>query len=341
MNIPAQYHSGLIGQSGKYVIRLEEKYNVKITFPRGLSENAEGRSREHLKPDQVLVKGGKKGVAGTKSELLDAAEFEKETNNVIQFSIPARAIPRVLGRGGATIKQIKDDTDAIIDLDKADDGSGATVTCRGSKKAITAAKAAIQSIVDQVSEEATEVLTIESKFHKTLIGGGGQGLRNLIIRCGGPTDSKAQGGLVRLCVIPYFKCSVGIDHECSPRPGEEPKDEVRLRGEPSLVKKLKDELEKVTADLRDRVVLGVQIPTASHSALIGRGGRNLINFQNKFNVQVQYPGSNSYKNTGEPENAEELSDVPPEEVVKMAGARTSVGEAIEQLRVRCPLVRSS
>jgi KH domain/Ras family len=102
---------------------------------------------------------------------------------------------------------------------------------------------------------------------------------------------------------------------------------------------LKDELEKATADLRDRVVLGVQIPTAAHSALIGRGGRNLINFQNKFNVQVQYPGSNSYKNTGEPENAEELSDVPPEQLVKVAGARASVGEAVEQLKVCCLLAR--
>lgn len=194
----------MIGQSGKYVIRLEEKYNVKITFPRGLSENAEGRSREHLKPDQVLVKGGKRGVAGAKSEMLEAAEFEKETNNVVQFSIPARAIPRVLGRGGATINQIKDDTDAIIDLDKAEDGSGATVTCRGSKKAITAAKMGIQSIVDQVGEEATEILIIESKFHRSLIGGGGHGLRNLIVRCGGPTDSRSQAGLVRLCVLPWF-----------------------------------------------------------------------------------------------------------------------------------------
>ena len=204
LNIPAQYHSGLIGQSGKYVIRLEEKYNVKIMFPRGMSENAEGRSREHLKPDEVFVKGGKKGVAGAKSELLDAADFEKESNVVIQFSIPAPAIPRILGRGGATIKQIKDDTDAVIDLDKAEDGSGATVTCRGTKKAITAAKTAIQSIVDQVGEEITEVLTIESKFHKTLIGAGGQGLRNLIVRCGGPADPKAQPGLVRLYALPIL-----------------------------------------------------------------------------------------------------------------------------------------
>ena len=121
----------------------------------------------------------------------------------------------------------------------------------------------------------------------------------------------------------------------SPRPGEEPNDEVRLRGEATLVKKLKDELEKVVADLRDRVVFGVQIPTAAHSSLIGRGGRNLINFQDKYKVQVQYPGSNSYKYAGEPENIEELNDVPPEELVKVAGARAAVAEAIEQLKVRC------
>jgi hypothetical protein len=120
----------------------------------------------------------------------------------------------------------------------------------------------------------------------------------------------------------------------SPRPGEEPKDEVRLCGEASLVKKLKAELEKATAELRDRVVFGVQIPTAAHSSLIGRGGRNLISFQDKYKVQVQYPGSNSYKYVGEPENTEELADVPPDELVKVAGGRASVVEAIEQLKVR-------
>ena len=51
----------------------------------------------------------------------------------------------------------------------------------------------------QIGKEVMEVLTIESQFHKTLIGGGGQGPQNLI------------DGLVRLCVIPYSKCSVGID----------------------------------------------------------------------------------------------------------------------------------
>ena len=97
---------------------------------------------------------------------------------------------------------------------------------------------------------------------------------------------------------------------------------------------MKAELEKATADLRDRVVFGVQVPATAHSALIGRGGRNLINFQNQHNVQVQYPGSNSYRFTGDPENVEELGEVAPEELVKVMGPKAAVEQAIEQLKVR-------
>lgn len=75
MKIPTQYHSSLIGSAGKYAIRLEEKYSVKITFPRQTSENGETKTREQLKADEVLIKGGKKGVAGAKSELLDVCHY--------------------------------------------------------------------------------------------------------------------------------------------------------------------------------------------------------------------------------------------------------------------------
>ena len=51
------------------MIRLEDKYNVKITFPRDHGEDL--KSRDNLKPDEVLVKGAKKGVAQAKAELLD------------------------------------------------------------------------------------------------------------------------------------------------------------------------------------------------------------------------------------------------------------------------------
>lgn len=55
-------------------------------------------------------------------------------------------------------------------------------------------------ISDQVGEEATDSAFVENKLHRTIIGAGGQGLKDLIARCGGPSDPRQQAGLIRLCV---------------------------------------------------------------------------------------------------------------------------------------------
>jgi polyribonucleotide nucleotidyltransferase len=117
----------------------------------------------------------------------------------MQFTVPTRSVARILGKGGASINEIKDITGAIVDIEQSTtDNSITNVSLRGTKPAITEAKAMILEISNSVGEEATVTLTIESKYHRTLIGAGGQGLRELISRCGGPSDSKAQVGLVRL-----------------------------------------------------------------------------------------------------------------------------------------------
>ena len=134
-----------------------------------------------------------------RGRILRGDEGEKESNNSIKFTVPTRSVARILGRGGASINEIKDMTGAQIDVDKStDDGNVTHITCRGTKSAIAEAKAAILAIAEQVHEEATEIITVENKFHRTLIGQGGQGLKELIAMCGGPADSKAQAGLIRL-----------------------------------------------------------------------------------------------------------------------------------------------
>lgn len=191
-----------------------------------------------------------------------------------------------------------------------------SITCRGTKKAIAAAKAKILEISNQIGEEITVTMTIESKFHRTIIGAGGQGLKDLIARCDGPSDTRQQAGLIRF-----------------PRQGE-PGDEVRLRGEPKLVKKLQADLEKTLVTLRDRIVLAVEVPAVQHRVLIGRGGQHLNDLQNRHGVQVQFPGSRSYDHVGDPENAEHLKDAEPANVVKITGPRKACEKAIEELKVR-------
>ncbi|KAG9123017.1 hypothetical protein FRC07_000352 [Ceratobasidium sp. 392] len=320
IKIPHSYHSGLIGSAGKYVNRLEEKYAVKINFG-DADESRSGRNREAaaLKPDEVMIKGGKKGVSQAKSELMEAFEYEKENNQSLEFTVPNRAVARILGKGGVQITEIKDETNTQIDVEKAEyqeSKTDTTIKIRGTKAAIADAKKRILAIASEVGEETTVVIIIENRFHRGLIGAGGQGLKDLVAKVGGPSDSKAQAGLIHF-----------------PRNGE-PEDEVRLRGEPGLVKKLQAELERIVAGLRDRIVLGADIPAQNHRALIGRGGQHLNQLQDRHNVTVQFPGSRSYAQIGEHENAAELADVSPENLVKVSGSRAACEAAIKEMSER-------
>ena len=105
------------------------------------------------------------------------------------------------------------------------------------------------------------------------------------------------------------------------------------------MQKIKAELEVAVASLRDRVVLGVDIPAAQHRGLIGRGGQHLNELQKKHSVMVQFPGSRSYAQNGEPENAATLVEADPANVVRVSGSRAAVEKAINELKVcHFPLV---
>lgn len=77
----------------------------------------------------------------------------------------------------------------------------------------------------------------------------------------------------------------------------------------------------------------MDIPAGQHRALIGRGGQHLTDLQNRYGVQVQFPGSRSYNQVGEPENASEFSKVDPINIVKVSGPRAACGKAIDDLKV--------
>jgi polyribonucleotide nucleotidyltransferase len=92
-------------------------------------------------------------------------------------------------------------------------------------------------------------------------------------------------------------------------------------------------LEQIAATLRDRVILAIDIPAPQHRALIGRGGQHLNEIQEKFNVQIQFPGSRSYNQVGEAENIAELGEVDAANIVKVEGSRAAVEKAVAELKV--------
>jgi hypothetical protein len=99
------------------------------------------------------------------------------------------------------------------------------------------------------------------------------------------------------------------------------------------VAKLKAELEKMVAALSDCIILAVDIPATHHDALIGRGGQHLNDMQNKYDVQIQIPGSRSYNQVGEPKNLSDFVGVDASNLVKVSGPRVACENVITELKV--------
>ncbi|CAG8489346.1 12407_t:CDS:10 [Ambispora gerdemannii] len=286
LNVPAEYHKSLIGVGGRYVKRLEEKYNVHIRFPKNKesTEEAEDDS-EAQKFDEVIIKGGRRGAADAKAEMMELLEYEREHDNSLIFTIPAIYLPHVVGRGGVKITEIKDDTFTRIDLGRSEpspdnpDEQIVNVVIHGTKQDIVKAQEAILQIVHELESQTTITINIDPQHHKYLIGPGGSRIREIVAKAGGPDEKSSQAGIVKF-----------------PRHGSN-SDEVILKGDKNIVEKVKIELEKLVEEQNNLVVDLIEIPRIQHPQIIGRNGTSLRDLQHRFNVEIQFPGSRAYNDT--------------------------------------------
>lgn len=172
--LPSSLERGsLIGKQGTYLKRLETNYSVRINFPKD-RKNSDDADDKSGNPNEITIRGGKTGAAAAKKELVDLIEYEKENGNVVVFTVSVKSLPRILGKAGAQVIQIKEETNVSVDVDQADDDAvTATITLRGTKAGTASAKSMILAIAKEVDDEARLTIEIPRTFHTTLIGSGG------------------------------------------------------------------------------------------------------------------------------------------------------------------------
>jgi hypothetical protein len=78
LKVPKEFHRFLIGPSGRYVKKLEDKYNVFIKFPKSGNRGDESPSGAPTNPNEITVRGGKKDAQSAKEELMELYEYEKD-----------------------------------------------------------------------------------------------------------------------------------------------------------------------------------------------------------------------------------------------------------------------
>ncbi|CAG8712684.1 13950_t:CDS:2, partial [Cetraspora pellucida] len=234
LKIPSEYHKSLIGTKGRYVKRLEEKYGVHIRFPKTKDSNEDGEDdlTDAQKSDEVIVKGGKKGVNDAQTELMDLLDYERDHDNSENFKIPTQFLPHIVGKNGVKITEIKDETKTRIDLGQAEPSDDdpnqqvVNVVVYGTKSDIKKAKELILGIVKEFENQTTITMNIDPQYHKYLIGPAGSRIREIVAKVGVPDEKSGQAGIVKF-----------------PLPGTN-SDEVTLKGDKELVEKIKVELER-------------------------------------------------------------------------------------------------
>ncbi|KAL4788328.1 hypothetical protein BJX76DRAFT_344967 [Aspergillus varians] len=312
LKVPAQYHRELIGQKGSQVNRLQDRYSVRVQFPRALAVNddqsvadtaSEAGSvrpqRFQQAPDEVIVKGPSKGADSARDEILSLLQWVIDHSHSATISVAQGQIPSLIGQRGREMDKLRGDTGAQIDVpgvNDAPDASGRVeIKIKGTKKQVDEAKKILQQRSSEFDATVTKSIEVDKKHHKSLIGGGGANIRKLVADAGGPTDSSAS----RLVRFPRAESSDTT---------------IRLEGNGEIVDKIIAAIEQFVQEREDQVVVNIEIPPVQHRLLIGRGGDTRRGIESKFNITLDIPRQGSGR-----------SDV------KLKGPSTAVEEAKEHI----------
>lgn len=285
LNIPNEYHATLIGTGGKFVKRLEEKYDVFIKFPRGNSgSSGDDEDSPRDKPsnqDEVVIRGPSRGAEKAKEEILELVQYEKDNSNTDIVYVPAKALSRIIGRNGEFINDIKDTTNTRIDVGERD-GAGAAdakvpITVVGTKTGIKEAAARINEVVKEIEDTVTEEIEVDPKYHRYLIGANGSAMREIISKAGEVFSP-------RLIQVPQAGSGSS---------------KIKIHGKKKAVAKIVAIIQSIVDERENQVELLVPISVERHGSIIGPGGQIKKEIETEFKVSINVPYQGSKNAKGE------------------------------------------
>lgn len=255
-----KYHRNLQGPQGAYRNRLQDKYNVRIFFPKN--------------EEVVTIRGPSRGVAKAYQELEALLDFEMENGHKSIIKVPAEHVSRIIGKNGDMINDIRAEYGVELDfLQKSTDAkvqeSGEVeLEITGSREAIKNATKKVNDIVAEASDFVKESLDIDSKYHRTIVGSGGRKLREIIAKAGGEE---------------YRNKSVDVPNANSES------NVIKVEGPKKFVDIVVKEINKIVEEGENSIEKELDIPKERQGALIGPAGTVRRQLESECNVTLNVP----------------------------------------------------
>ena len=191
LKIEPKYHRELIGAQGNVINKLQTRYNVQIHFPRSArpvkddqsnadtaSEAGGRKGRREQEPDEVIVKGAKKGADGARDEILELLQYNKDNSHTATVTVQQSQIPSLIGQRGREMDTLRESTGARIEVPNAKDvkdpSGRVEIQIRGTKTQVAQAKKLLDEKKTIFDQTVTENLEVDKKHHSSLIGAGGK-----------------------------------------------------------------------------------------------------------------------------------------------------------------------
>jgi len=157
--IESRFHRQLIGPKGENIQKIRDDYaSVQISFP-DLGSNS----------DIVKLRGPKDDVDKCSRFLNKLYRDLQESNYQVKVPIFKQFHKFIIGKGGATIKKIRQETDTKIDLPESGSESD-VIAITGKKENVDKAVSKIQQIQSEMANVIAVDIIVPAKIHNTMIG---------------------------------------------------------------------------------------------------------------------------------------------------------------------------
>ncbi|KAI5861379.1 putative RNA binding effector protein Scp160 [Durotheca rogersii] len=284
LKIEPKYHRELIGAQGGQIHRLQNRYGVHINFPRtakpakddesvDVSSDA-GKPRRQQGPDEVTIRGPRKGADEARDEIFSLYEYLKDNSFAATVAVQQKQLPSLIGSGGSGMDELRQTTGAKIDIPNDRNETQDTmveIQIKGTKAQVAAAKKIIEEKRAIFNETVTKTVEVDRKWHKNLIGPGGSTLRDIVIKAGGPEDRRLQARTIQ-----FPKQDVDGNT-------------IRVEGRQDVVDKIIASITAIVSERESQVIETIEVPTEKHRSLIGRGGDVKRQLESQFNVSIDIP----------------------------------------------------
>ncbi|XP_045484905.1 vigilin [Pieris rapae] len=248
-----RYIKSLIGVRGDKIKEIREKFErVLISLP------DQGQKRSPIK-----LRGPQEDIEKCEKYLHKLMKEIAESSYVQEVPIFKQFHKFIIGKGGANLRKIRDETQTAIDLPAEGDDSD-VITVRGKRENVEEAVKRIQQIHNEKANIVTEEVTIPPKYYNSLIGAGGKLIHSIMEECGG--------------VLIKFP------------PAESDSDKVIIKGPVEDVEKAKQQL---LAHASERELTShtatVRAKSEHHKFLIGKSGANIKKIRELTGARIIFP----------------------------------------------------